>query len=220
MVASRQMNTLIILNGYSEIPALLADTLGEFALIIVTDGAVNSLPAWITPHVICGDFDSTDPRRSRERFPDAEIVELPDQSSSDLEKALNLALARGATQITLTKSHGGRIDHFLSVISSLVTYHTKVNISVVEDQSVTWVVSPDSISGASKRVRTTPGDLISALPLTPKAVVSLRNTEWPLECATITAGTGGVSNRAIGPEVQVEVHQGTICLCHLGPKWG
>ena len=213
------MKALIVANG----PKIPDETLIRLAeghnLIVVTDGALDKLPPKVHPNIICGDFDSVKPETLKSYAQKAEIVRIEHQDLSDLEKAISICFERGATAITLTNMLDGRIDHSLSAISTLVRYHTEIPISIAGDRTEIWIVSCTNAKTKSLILSTSVDDVVSLIPFSHEAVVSVNNVQWPLEKATIKAGTLGVSNRAKSDKVQVSIESGILAVCVLHPSW-
>ena len=59
--------------------------------------------------------------------------------------------------------------------------------------------------------------LISLLSLDGLARVTVAGVRWPLTDFLLPVGTLGISNRAAGEEVTVQVRGGAIFVCHLFP---
>ena len=95
----------------------------ESDLVIATDGAANRLPGELKPHIICGDFDSIDEAAARKRFPAVELVRSSCQETNDLEKSIRLAIERGASEIAVSCSMGGQLDHTVTTLSLLEVYY-------------------------------------------------------------------------------------------------
>jgi len=185
---------------------------GKVESIIVTDGAADKLPATVTPDIICGDFDSLVVPKAREKFTTSEFIALPDQNQNDLEKALELALARGATDVTIVSAFGGRMDVSLANLSVMIRHHTACKLAMVHGEVMTRVLSDRSPSAASVTFDTRPGSFLSCIPLDGEAVVSISNVQWSMQEGTLRSGSHGVSNRALGGPVTVVVHRGLVLV--------
>lgn len=235
------MRVLILADGDPPSPALAQRLAHEADLRIATDGAANKAAALgLTPDILCGDFDSVDLKAACLAFPAAEVVPTPDQSCADLEKALLLALARGASAIAIIGATGGRMDHTLSSFALLQRYGISLPVCVVADRpvgslaeqeklkkeqdggeqteqkncaAVTWAVH------ANRRCvfATIPGETVSLVTFT-NATVSIEGVRWPLTTHDLTPGTLGVSNIADAPHVAVEVHSGSVFVIHASPE--
>ncbi|HUS60678.1 MAG TPA: thiamine diphosphokinase, partial [Acidimicrobiales bacterium] len=112
--ASEQV--IVVTGGDAVDVARLAD-LPSGALVIAADSGIDhALALGLHVDVAIGDFDSVSPPALRlvaaagarvERHPEA-------KDETDLELALDAAIARGARRIHVLGGHGGRLDHFLA----------------------------------------------------------------------------------------------------------
>lgn len=224
------MHVLILADGDPPSPALAQRLARGADLRIATDGAANkAVNLGITPDILCGDFDSVDLKAACIAFPMAEVVPTPDQSCADLEKALLLALERGASAIAIIGATGGRMDHTLSSFALLQRYAASLPVCVVADRpvasqteqqkepkdcaAVTWVVT----AGRRCVFATASGQTVSLVAFA-NAAVSIEGVRWPLTAHELTPGTRGVSNIATAPHVVVEVHSGSVFVIHSSPQ--
>ena len=206
------MRTLILANGTPPSPELAQRLAASHTLRIATDGAAHQAATLeIAPDIICGDFDSVEMASAKRALPRAEWVSTPNQNKADLEKAILLALARGATEITILGANGGRIDHTLANFALLLRYHHEIFLRIVEDGAETRAVSGLSLFAARC------GDTLSLISMDGAARVSVSGVRWPLTDFPLPIGTLGVSNEATGGEVAVTANGGAILACHLFP---
>ena len=219
MVTKTHKRACIIVNTPSWNEPCARARICEADLIIVTDGAANRLPEQFVPHIVCGDFDSIDLSTVQARFPSAEYIRSVCQETNDLEKCITLAIARGATEIALSCSIGGRMDQTLTTLSLMERYHREVPIVLYEFDQSCRVISGWLGDETELRLMVSEGDTISLIPRGDGAVVSLRNVCWPLQREMLTCGSRGVSNKSTGTEVIVTVHQGVVFLTHA-PREG
>ncbi len=206
------MRVLVIGNGSDVGGDELRRLQRKHELMVVTDGAVHRLAFDVVPDVVCGDFDSIDRELAEATYPKATYLHLPDQNSCDLEKAIAVALERGATSITLAGFFGGRIDFSVATLSVFLRYHAEVALIALHRGSTVWVLSAESRYHKPLRFEAASGDTVSVLPLE-KSRLTLKNVEWPLDCENMSPGSRGVSNRALGGPVDVEVSQGVVVVC-------
>jgi thiamine pyrophosphokinase len=183
-------------------------------LVIATDGAAHRLPLELAPHIICGDFDSLDFVEAQKRFPSAEFIRSECQETNDLEKCILLAIARGAREIALSCSLGGRIDQTVTTLSLLERYHREVPLVLYEGEHTCRVVSADAGTEERFELTTTIGDTISLVPRGDGALVSISQVRWPLVREQLHAGSRGVSNEATGEVVTLTVYRGVVFLFH------
>ena len=210
------MRTLILANGTPPSRALAQKLAASHEALIATDGAAHQAAALeIAPDIICGDFDSVEMAEAKRALPQAEWVPTPDQDKTDLEKAILLALSRGATEINILGANGGRIDHTLANFALLLRYHRQIFLRIVEDGAEAWAVSgAQSVPGVSI-FATRPGDTVSLISPDGAARVSVSGVRWPLTDFPLPVGSLGVSNEATGEQATVTASGGAILVCHL-----
>lgn len=198
------MKTVILCDGEPPTLHLLERCLEGADLIIATDGAVRwALSASVRPDVVIGDFDSLP-----EPEGDWELISVgahEEQENADGEKALRLALERGATEVVLLGATGRRLDHTLGNVWLLATYHRQAALTLVDDYGTCRAVS-DTVTWAAE-----PGERISLVPLTPDVIVRTHGLRWPLNEA-LPPGTRGLSNEAVGGKVALEVTSGVVLV--------
>lgn len=217
------MNALILCNGEPPSDDLLIRHLQQASLIICTDGAAG----WVQergchPQVLIGDMDSCDDRVGRtstfavagpaslEDRPTRECEIIPcgsheQQENTDAEKAVLLALERGATRIVLLGATGQRLDHTLGNVWLAARYHDRAQVLLADEQCELRVVS------GSCELRPEPGSLISLLALTADARLDTEGLKWPLH-GPLEVGTRGLSNEPSGETVRIEVHEGMVAV--------
>jgi thiamine pyrophosphokinase len=210
------MRVLILVNGDAPSEALAQRLAAEHDRLFATDGAAHrAVGLGLTPDVICGDFDSVILDVARAEFARAEFLPMPDQAFADLEKAIHLALERGASSITIIGAAGGRIDHTLGNFALLLRYHADVPLRIVDDVSEVWAVSGTEDAPGETTFAAQPGDLISLLSLDGAARVRISGVKWPLHDAALPIGTHGISNAAESEQIYLSVRGGAILVCHL-----
>ncbi len=111
------MLTLIFANGDLTEPPELPDLLARADLIIAADGGANSCRCLgIIPDVLIGDLDSIDPAILKDFQVKAVAIHRhpPRKDATDLELALDFAMAQGAREVWLFGGLGGRWDMSLA----------------------------------------------------------------------------------------------------------
>jgi thiamine pyrophosphokinase len=206
------MKVLLIADSPDFDSAYIARHASSVDSIIVTDGALDKLPSSIIPTIVCGDFDALVLPEARAKYLQTEFMPLPDQNQNDLEKALMLAIARGATEITIASAFGGRMDISIANLSVLVRHHTACPMTMIHGAMMSRVLS-DRGEGADEVVfEARVGAPLSCIPLEGDAVVTLSNVRWPLTEEVLRAGSHGVGNHALGGPVRVTVHRGLVVV--------
>lgn len=197
------MKALILCHGEPPSGALLARHVQGADVIVCTDGAADwAVQAGVPPHVVVGDMDSAT------RLPLTEIVDCgahDAQDNSDAEKALLLALERGAERVVILGATGKRLDHTLANVWLVARYHERAEILLADDWSELRVISGRFVLPAA------PGQIISLLALTPDVTLDTAGLRWPLH-GPLEMGTRGLSNEAGGDEVVVDVKSGLVAV--------
>jgi thiamine pyrophosphokinase len=206
----------------------------ERAALVFAGGdppSVQDLPTWLQPEfviaadsglehalalgfavdLVVGDLDSVDPTAldvavaagvEIERHPAA-------KDATDLELALDTALARGATRVFLLGAHGGRFDHFLANMLLLASPRfASAQIEARFDGTHVSVVR-DHVGLAAHA-----GALCSLLPVGgPATGVRTEGLRFPLRGETLSPGTTrGVSNEFLGSTAAVSLDSGVLLV--------
>ena len=189
--------------------------LGPADLVMAADsGADIAARAGVTVDILVGDLDSIS-RDAMERIFDGDTVieaHSPDKDATDLALALDVALRSDPSEIVFVGGGGGRLDHLLgnvAVIASPAARHVRVS----------WVMEGATahVIRGSKSIPTTQGQLFSLIPIGGDAHgVHIRHARWELRDASLRVhGTLGISNVALGREVEIEVTEGTVLATFL-----
>ena len=199
------MHALIVANG--PLPPHVRRLAYEASLVVCADGGANeALRAGLTPHVIIGDFDSVLPP-TLERFAGAEQLRVAEQESTDLEKAIRLALARGAHSADVVGALGRRVDHTLGTLGCFRRFAGTIDLRVVDDEGVLTLLPPSSSFPAE------PGEKLSLVPLDRCTGITTENLKYPLRGETLEAGVrDGISNEATASPVGITYAAGTLLL--------
>ena len=216
MIAETLSRAIIITNGHvTDLAKLWRHIRPGDYLICVDGGAHHARALHLTPDVVIGDLDSLSPELRAElevagvRFE----VHPARKDATDLELALRLAVAEGATQIDVLAVLGGRLDQSLANLLLLVRPEwMDVQVRVVEGNEIAWPVR----GGQATTVHGTVGDTLSLVPLTPVVMgVTLEGVEWPLHNARLTLGsTLTISNVLVAPSACVQVGEGLVLVVH------
>lgn len=190
---------LIVLNGELLDPrAARAAARGCEWLIFADGGARHAAALRLTPDFIVGDMDSL-PRRSPRSG--VKFLNDPDQSRSDLDKALDLARRLGARRVYVAGARGGGLDHEL-VNFAVLEKAAGLDVLVV-DGGVARLLGPGRHLLAVKK-----GGRFSLL-AAPLARVTLTGARFSLKNEVLRRGSRGLGNRAEGPVV-LTVREGRV----------
>lgn len=211
------MHALLICSSSGDGSAELVRGLAPRAdVVIAVDGGGSvALAAEVAPDVVLGDFDSLAPGDLRRlELAGATLVRFPaDKDETDLELALRHAADLGATAVTLTSAAGGRLDHLLAVVGSVIA-HVDLAFDWVEPEFCAWAVA----AGARDRLAVGGSGAIISLIAPSSATVSVHGVKWPLEDAVLDSLSSlGVSNIVDG-EATISVTSGAVLV--IAPQDG
>jgi thiamine pyrophosphokinase len=199
--------TIIILNGQMPSGKLVRETVGSADTVIAADGAADQLRALgLKPDVIIGDEDSISPV-VLEAFNDVETLHVPEQDTTDFDKAMRLAIERGATDVVVLGAGGGRVDHTLSNLGIARKYHDRARVTFLDNHCRTELVRDELAFEACV------GKKVSILPIGCEAKVTTKGLRWELEEAVLELGVyESVSNEAVAAGVSVSVASGCVAV--------
>ncbi len=209
------MHVVIFAGGAIREGAAVDRALADANLIIAADsGAASALRYGRVPAIVVGDFDSLDPSLLQQlKEHSCQFITAPvEKNETDTELAVNTALERGASSITLLGALGGaRFDHTMANVMLLASFE-KVPIRLIDGPSVCWLLRGPGSSSISGRV----GDLLSLLPLTGTATgVRTDGLYYPLYGETLFFGKPrGVSNVLTQEHAAVWLEGGTLLIIH------
>jgi thiamine pyrophosphokinase len=137
IVRDKQEPALLIANGEACSDELLGQLLEWSPVVVVLDHAIHRvLDLGIKVDVLLGDFDRDmdfDDILARQ-YP-LEIVSAPDQDKTDLEKGIELLIARGFPAVNIVWATGRRADHTLANLTNLVRYKNQIKLVLFDDYS-------------------------------------------------------------------------------------
>ncbi len=159
----------------------------------------------IEPDVVVGDIDSFD----FVLYPNVNVIKDTDQETNDLEKALNLALERGVTDILLAGTTGLRLDQTLKNISVLVQFRSKFNSLRMFDALGWMVILPEEYEFS-----VLPGTTVSLFPVSGRVDgISTEGLEFALHNEFLQNGIrDGSSNKAVSESVHIVHKMGDLLL--------
>ena len=184
-------------------------------LVIAADGGSRHCQALkITPDVLIGDLDSTDPILiSNWEEAGVEVLRHPaDKDQTDLELALLLAQERGAEQAWVYGAVGGRLDMTFGNLVLLAHPLLEIPITLICGAEEVHLLRP----GDSLTLPGSVGEPLSLLPLHPDgAVVSAQGLQYALDSERLEFGlTRGISNQLIQPTATIRLESGLLAVIH------
>jgi thiamine pyrophosphokinase len=210
-------HAVIVANG--EIHNLtLAHALGQASdLLIAADGGSHHCQTLgLTPHILIGDLDSTPPETvaALERAGTRIIQHPVRKDQTDLELAIEWAIANGASGITILGALGGRWDQTLAnlLLPTLPAFGS-IPIRIIDgSQQITAVRGPGSLS-----LTGAPGETVSLIPVGgPVHGITTVGLEYPLTDGTLQLGsTLGVSNSLLEKTATITTQSGLLVCVHI-----
>lgn len=186
---------LLFINGE---PPKKIPNLKKYDLIGCTDGALNYLLKFSINlkkiNFVSGDFDSI----PKNNFPKKKLIHTPDQSKTDFEKALEIILKKGFSNIHIIGSSGKEMDHFLGNISTALKFHKKAQLTFFDNYSMYFIANKKSILKNVKNQK------ISIYPLPKIKKISTKGLNWNLKNADLAIGIQN-SNRNFATQKKVQI---------------
>ena len=199
---------LIVANGEWPSSFNLQHERTTYDQLVALDGAANRLlDLNLIPDVIVGDLDSiTTSVLNQCESSGVHIVRIPSQEKSDISKGLQwVQQEQPNARIDVIGIEIGRYDHHLAAYSALFECQSSATLLLngwtatrVDSNPTTFQVKPDAI--------------ISLIPFGSVQGVTLEGCQYPLQNASLTTGTQGVSNKAIESEIVVSAQSGNLLL--------
>ena len=186
---------------------------GNETIICADGGTHHALALGLRPAIVIGDLDS---------LSDAEAVRLSDmkvpvkryahdKDETDLELALDYALAMKPGAILIVGALGSRLDHTLGNLSLLADPRLYDVDCRLDDG-----VEEAYFCRAFSEIRGVPGDLVSLIPWgVPVTGVRTEGLRWPLSNGVLRAEkTLGISNEMLGEYATVHLETGLLLIVH------
>jgi thiamine pyrophosphokinase len=204
--------TLVVSGGLAPDPALVGP-LPQGAFVIAADSGLEHAAALgLRVDVLVGDLDSTsaDAVRAAEHA-GVRIERHPvDKEATDLELALDRALALGASRVTVVSGGGGpRLDHHLA---ELVLLASERYAPLRLDARIGSARAVPVHAGEAVALTWAAGAVLTLLALGGRAGgITTSGLRWPLRGEALEPGsTRGVSNEIVSGPVRVELTDGTL----------
>lgn len=198
-----ELNPVTLIGGGAVGPGDLEAALAIAPVCVAADGGAHvALEAGLTLAAVIGDMDSLS-ETARSQIPIASQHKIPEQMSTDFDKALRHI---SAPLVVAVGFSGRRMDHQLAALHTLVM-RPEVPCLMLAPEDVIFLCPPrfDLPMAAGTRVSLFPMGAVAG---------KSEGLEWPLEgLAFAPDGTSGTSNQATG-DVHLEVDAPAM-LCIL-----
>ena len=207
------MRALIVLGGDLPSPPLLRRCASEAELTIAADRGLEAFEAaGVLPDLLLGDMDSVSAGTLARREGSTEMERLPcEKDDTDGGHAMEVALSRGATEITILGALGGRMDHALANLMLLMRANEGGAFAQILDERVRIVRIDGEIT-----LRGAKGDTISLIPIGDAHGVTLEGCYYHSREALSFDFVHplGVSNVVTDDEARITVKAGDLLLFH------
>ena len=183
----------------------LLEPLGEEDLVIAADGGLaHTEKLKISPHVILGDFDSLG-------FVPADSRVFPvEKDDTDMMLAVKLGLSKGQTEFHIYGGTGGRLDHTLANIQTL--------LYLTEQGGNGWLYDAmgrfTAVKNGTLELPAQASGTFSVFAMNGDALgVTIRGGKYKAEDMALKESQPmGVSNSFIGQNVSITVRQGSLLV--------
>jgi thiamine pyrophosphokinase len=178
--------------------------------VVAADGGLLRAQALgLDVDVVVGDLDSVTPEAlAAAEAAGARVVRHPEaKDATDLELALDEAIALGAGRVLVVASAEGRLDHLLASLLLLAAErYGALELDALVGDALVHVVRGE------RRLEGSPGELLTLVPLGgPASSVTTEGLEYPLAGETLVPGTSrGVSNVFAGTGARVALEAGVL----------
>lgn len=211
-----EKRALIFANGERANLEILRAWVRPDDLLIAADGGLRFLRALgLPPGLVIGDLDSlAEGEIEQLRQAGVAVRQHPvHKDETDLELALQAALAAGARQIWVVAALGGRLDMILANIFLLMLPELSgVDARLEDGYDTVFLIRP----GRPGEVQGQPGERLSLLPLNgPAHGVHTQGLEYPLNRETLwPERSRGISNRLQAPLARITLDDGLLLCIH------
>lgn len=184
---------------------------GHYDLVFGVDHGMDYLmDAGISPNVVLGDFDSCEEDAlSSYHSMGIEVLEFPPMKDmTDTHLAIEVAVERGGSHVTLLGAFGSRLDHSLANVFSLAAYSEATYIELIDEHNKLYYTrKPCELIYEGYKY-------ISLVPLTYQVKgVTFTGVKYPLKAATLKMmDSYGVSNEFLGDRARLEIEEGLLLV--------
>jgi thiamine pyrophosphokinase len=206
------MMVLIVGGGPVSLVQLESELALQPDLVLAADrGAAYLQELAALPQTLIGDFDSLPQKTLAEMVTAGVEIKSFEVTKdfSDLELALDLAVAKGATRIDILGGLGGRIDHTLANIGLLLKPMEQGIETHLLDPAHDITVAKDFLEIEAK-----PGWAVSLIPLTTKVLgVTTTGLKYKLDNAVLwIQNTRGIHNEFVTNTASIRLTEGVLAV--------
>jgi thiamine pyrophosphokinase len=206
--------TCVIVTGGEPPHPHVRSRLPAGATVVAADsGLDHAEDLGLAVDLVVGDLDSVSKEAlDRARTAGIPIEEHPAaKDQTDLELAIDLATATGASRLVVVSGGGGRLDHLLAGLLALAVPAAQG----CEVEAYVGAAHVVALHGPGRAVvHGRPGELLTLLPVGGRAIgVVTEGLRFPLDHEPLTPGSGrGVSNELLTSEAAVSLDEGDLLV--------
>ena len=207
------MRSILFVNGRIDDLSVLRNLVRDDDYLVAADaGALHCLALDRRPHVVVGDLDSLAPAIVQELAAQGTIFERHPSAKdqTDLELAIERAIADGADEILLVGASGGRLDQALGNLLLLAQREWKATLKVLDGNQIAQLLR----GGQQLTFHDQIGATLSILPLSAVVTgITYQGMAYPLNNAALQLGsTRGISNQIIASPASVTIESGVLVV--------
>jgi thiamine pyrophosphokinase len=208
---------VVVAGGEALRPDVASRVPADARVLAADRGVAFALALGLRVESVIGDLDSALPSDVAEAVASGARVERHprDKNATDLELALDAAMALGAEEILVLVDDGGRLDHTLSALLLLgAPRYSGCRLDAQVGRALVHVVRDERVLAGE------PGEIVSLLAVHgPAEGVRTDGLAFPLAGETLLPGSSrGVSNVFFGETARVSLEQGVVLAVRPGPE--
>jgi thiamine pyrophosphokinase len=201
---------VIIANGEPPTHDQLHIIKTQYDYIIAADGGICwCLENDITPDCLIGDMDSFDalPLTISQS---TKLLRIPDQNTTDMQKALAYAASLNPAIIEVYASFGKRIDHSLGNVFILNNYSAQPKLIMHDHFGTFSILMPGTEKFTNKK-----GQTVSLFTLSELLDIQLEGFEFPVNKEKLAIPFLGVSNKVAKNNASISFKSGKLLVYKL-----
>ncbi len=178
--------------------------------IIACDGASDKLLNYgKIPNLIIGDLDSVS-KEILAKYKDI-ILKVARQDNTDLMKAMDWCVEKGVKEVVILGATGGREDHTIGNLFSIMTYASKLRLQLYTDTG--YFVTLDRTA----TLKTYAGQQISLFSQPQKMRITTEGLKFPLNNEALPHLHSGTLNEAEGENIKLIFEEGVLLVYRVYP---
>lgn len=197
---------LLFLNGQ---PPEKLPELEQYGLIACTDGAFHYLKSMDFPlhqlNFISGDFDShsgSDELLYAEKF-----MHTPDQEKTDFQKALEILVEKGASNLDVYGGSGGEMDHFLGNLTVAFHFKNQLDLKFYDAFSEYYFIK------SNFTLENVQNKMISLYPFPTVKKIITKGLNWELNGEDLDMHNRiGTRNFAVQDKIEISYEEGELLI--------